>query len=156
MDILPARADQPLPERLEAVAAAWRGICAPLGIAPAACQGIGLSYPSVIDTAQARILDHFGKYGDASKFVRIWAATAVNLIHAYDPERLIFGGGIMGSGEMILPFIRDYVTRHAHTACGEVRVVPSQLGDQAALVACEWLVTEQILKGDSSDPIELR
>jgi glucokinase len=74
----------------------------------------------------------------------IWSATAVNLIHAYDPEILILGGGIMASAEAILPVIQDYLRRHAHTPWGEVRVVASALGDGAALAAGEWLLKERL------------
>lgn len=73
----------------------------------------------------------------------IWASLAVNLIHAYDPELLILGGGIMGSADVILPAVSDYVRRHAHTPWGQVRVSGSELGDNAALVAGEWLLMEQ-------------
>jgi len=73
----------------------------------------------------------------------VWSTLAVNLIHAYDPERVILGGGIMASAEVILPAIRQHIARHAHTPWGKVQVVASQLGDTAALVAGEWLVTEQ-------------
>ena len=76
--------------------------------------------------------------------LQVWGALAVNLIHAYDPERLILGGGIMGSAEVILPAVTDYVARHAHTPWGKVHVVASELGDQAALVAAEWLLEEQL------------
>jgi len=72
----------------------------------------------------------------------VWSSLAVNLIHAYDPEMLILGGGIMSSGDQILPAIADYVNRHAHTPWGKVRIVPSSLGDNAALVAGEWLLKE--------------
>jgi glucokinase len=75
--------------------------------------------------------------------LRVWSALAVNLIHAYDPEMLILGGGIMGSAGIILPAISSYVARHAHTPWGKVRVVASELGDRAALVAAEWLLAEQ-------------
>jgi glucokinase len=286
MDILPAASDQPLTDRLGALAGALRRVCDRAGVSPKDCQGVGISYPSIIDTAGARILDQFGKYGDASEFdmrawashefglplaidndarmaligewrrgagmgcdnlamitlgtgigaaaimngqvlrgahgqsgilgghltvraggrlcvcgnrgcaeaeastwalgqicrdagvpcqdasgreldyasifeqaaagvawavdirdrsLEIWAATAVNLIHAYDPEQVILGGGIMGSGHVILPYVEEYVARYAHTPWGRVRVTPSQLGDQAALVACEWLVKELCL-----------
>jgi hypothetical protein len=50
----------------------------------------------------------------------------------------------MGSADAMLPPIREYVARYAHTPWGTVEVVPSQLGDQAALLACEWLVNEQV------------
>ena len=75
--------------------------------------------------------------------LRVWATLAVNLIHAYDPEIVILGGGIMASADVILPAVSEYVRRHAHTPWGKVRVVASELGDQAALVAGEWLLHEQ-------------
>jgi len=75
--------------------------------------------------------------------LRVWSTLAVNLIHAYDPEVVILGGGIMASADVILPAVNDYVRRHAHTPWGKVSVVASELGDQAALVAGEWLLREQ-------------
>jgi len=75
--------------------------------------------------------------------LRVWATLTVNLIHAYDPELVILGGGIMASANAILPAVSDYVHRHAHTPWGKVRVVAGELGDTAALVAGEWLLREQ-------------
>jgi len=79
----------------------------------------------------------------------VWSSLAVSLIHAYDPEVLVFGGGVMASGEATLGPIRDHVRRHAWTPWGQVRVVASELGNRAALLACEWLVRNR-LSGDSS------
>jgi glucokinase len=73
----------------------------------------------------------------------VWATLAVNLIHAYDPEIVVLGGGIMASADVVLPFVRDYVGHHAHTPWGKVRVVAGELGDDAALAAGEWLLREQ-------------
>jgi glucokinase len=73
----------------------------------------------------------------------VWSSLAVNLIHAYDPELLILGGGVMASADEILPAVRQHVARHAHTPWGKVRVVASQLGDSAAMVAGEWLINKQ-------------
>jgi glucokinase len=75
--------------------------------------------------------------------LRVWSATAVNLVHAYDPEKLILCGGIMASADVIVPSMQSYVERHAHTPWGRVQVVPSVLGDDAALLACEWLQREK-------------
>lgn len=72
--------------------------------------------------------------------LEVWGALAVSLVHAYDPEILVFGGGILASGEAVLGPVREYVEKHAWTPWGNVRVVASELGDAAALVACEWLV----------------
>lgn len=76
--------------------------------------------------------------------IRVWSTLAVNLIHVCDPERVILGGGIMASADVILPAVTDYVHRHAHTPWGRVQVVPSALGDHAALVAGEWLLQEHL------------
>lgn len=73
----------------------------------------------------------------------IWATLAVNLIVAYDPELLVIGGGISGSAEVIIPTIQQHVDRYAPTQWGKVRVVRSQLGDAAALMAGEWLLRER-------------
>lgn len=74
----------------------------------------------------------------------VWSSLALNLVHAYDPELVILGGGIMAGAEVILPAVRGHLDRYAHTPWGKVRVVASELGDAAALVAGEWLVQEQI------------
>jgi glucokinase len=75
--------------------------------------------------------------------VSVWGSLAVNLIHAYDPEIVVIGGGIMAGADVLLPAIRGHIERHAHTPWGKVRVVASELGDDAGIVAAEWLVTEQ-------------
>lgn len=76
--------------------------------------------------------------------IRVWSTLAVNLIHVCDPEIVILGGGIMASAEVILPAVTDYVHRHAHTPWGQVGVVPSALGDHAALIAGDWLLQEHL------------
>ena len=45
----------------------------------------------------------------ADRCLRVWAATTVGLIHAYDPELVIVGGGVMKSAAQILPFLQAYV-----------------------------------------------
>lgn len=289
-EVLPANADQPLRERLAAVAEGFKTLCAAINIRPGDCDAVGFAFPSIVDTPGARIMDHFGKFDDASALdlrawardelglplaidndarmaligewqygagrgcrnvavmtlgtglgtsaviegrvlrglhgqagilgghltvryggrqcicgnigcaeaeastwmlnqlareqanfatsqltreplldyaavfrlakagdpcarelrdhsLRIWSVTAVNLIHAYDPEKLVLCGGIMASADVIVPAVQAYVKRNAHTPWGLVEVVPSALGDEAALLACEWLWQEQTAKG---------
>lgn len=66
--------------------------------------------------------------------LRVWGAAAVAAIHAFDPELLLYGGGVMQSGDAILPFIRNYVRDNAWTPWGTVRVRAAQLGNDAALL----------------------
>jgi glucokinase len=82
----------------------------------------------------------------------VWSAAGVNLLHAYDASHLILGGGIMAGAETVLPYVRRHVARHAHAPWGAVRVEPSQLGDEAALVGCEGLVRETLADGGASVP----
>jgi glucokinase len=88
--------------------------------------------------------------------LQTWSALAVNLIHVFDPERVILGGGVMGSAQFILPAVQSYVNQHAHTPWGKVRVVASELGDRAALLACEWLVREYLENAIENESVELR
>ncbi len=64
----------------------------------------------------------------------VWSSLTVSLIHAYDPEVIVFGGGVMRRQEAILPAIREHVERHAWAKKGSVKIVPSMLGSTAALL----------------------
>jgi glucokinase len=66
--------------------------------------------------------------------IGVWSALAVTLIHAYDPQIIVFGGGVMRRHEAILPRIREYVSRHAWAEPGSVKIVPAALGSSAALL----------------------
>jgi glucokinase len=72
--------------------------------------------------------------------IEAWSACAVNLIHAYDPEMVIIGGGVMKSADIILPEIRKWVNRYSWTPWGEVKIEKATLGDAAALYGMEGLI----------------
>jgi glucokinase len=99
----------------------------------------------------ANILDYAAVFAAAEKgdplavavktrSLDIWAALTVSLIHAFDPEIVVFGGGILSAGETVLEPIRRRVERDAWMPWGKVKIVRGTLGDDAALLACEWLV----------------
>ena len=69
-----------------------------------------------------------------------WSSGIVNLIHAYDPERVIIGGGLMRSADIILPFITSEVHKRAWTPWGKVTVVKAQDIDNAALLGIAFLL----------------
>lgn len=66
--------------------------------------------------------------------LEVWAAGITGLIHCFDPEVVVVGGAVMGSAAQILPFLEDYVHRHAWTPWGKVRVCAAELGGQPALL----------------------
>ena len=68
-------------------------------------------------------------------FARYLGAGIVSLIHAYDPDIVVLGGGIAGSSQQFLPTVQTYVDEHTWTyPRGGVRVKMAELGDSAALV----------------------
>lgn len=68
----------------------------------------------------------------------VWSTAIVNYIHAYDPQTVVIGGGIMKSKEVILPYIQQRVRSQAWCPFGEVEIIASQLEDRAALSAATY------------------
>ena len=68
----------------------------------------------------------------------VWAAGIVNYIHAYDPEKVVIGGGVMKSSDIILPYLRKKVYSLAWCPISKPEIVASELGDDAALLASEY------------------
>ena len=281
-ETIPAHSDRPLAERLPVIAETWRALAAKAGVSIAECDGIGISFPSIMHPETGRVLTHFGKYTDAPSLdlkawareefglplaidndartaligewqrgagrgcddlvmitlgtgigtaaisggrpmrgahgqacgvgghftlnhagdicdicgnigcaeyeastaslprliahapgfeqsalakeakrdyaaifrlaregdavsirlrdysLKVWGAAAANLVLAFDVSRVIIGGGIAKAPEAI-PAIRDHIHRHALTPWGKVEVLRAELGDDAALLGCEWL-----------------
>jgi glucokinase len=74
--------------------------------------------------------------------LNVWAVDAVGLVHAYDPEIIVIGGGVMKSAEVIIPYVERYVQKHAWTPWGKVRVRAAALGNNAALLGAVPLLLE--------------
>lgn len=79
--------------------------------------------------------------------LRVWSALAVGLIHSFDPDVLIFGGGVMASADVIVPYIQKHVEQYSWTPWGKVRIVPAELGNRAALLGAIPLLTQEGLHG---------
>jgi glucokinase len=74
-----------------------------------------------------------------ARAIEIWSSLIVNLIHAYDPERVIVGGGIMAGEAEFFRELERTVLERAHTPWGKVAILRSELGDAAALFGGEYL-----------------
>ena len=101
-----------------------------------------LRHAQVIDFANVFRLAAAGDACAASlktRAIEVWASLIVNLIHAYDPERVIVGGGIMAGEADFFPDLERRVLARAHTPWGRVSLVRSELGDAAALFGGEYL-----------------
>jgi glucokinase len=80
--------------------------------------------------------------GIRDRCIRVWSAGAVGLVHAYDPEVIIIGGGVMRSADVIIPVIQEYVSKHSWTPWGKVKVKPAELGNHAGLFGAVPLLSE--------------
>lgn len=71
----------------------------------------------------------YANQGDAlavklkDRCLKVWALCVINLIHAYDPEKVIFGGGVMKSSHIILPYIREMIDKHSWINSSDVALV---------------------------------
>lgn len=64
----------------------------------------------------------------------VWSALAVSLVHAYDPEILIVGGGVTAAGDDLFGPMADYLARYAWTPWGSVRLRLTECGEDAAVL----------------------
>jgi len=83
--------------------------------------------------------------------MNVWGAAIVTYIHAYDPQIVVLGGGIMKSENIILPFLRNYVDKYAWCPTQKVEITTSQLGDNAAVLAAEYCLINKIRKSESAN-----
>ena len=92
-----------------------------------------------------------GRAGDpvareaVSWFSRVLGAGLVTLVHAYDPDVIVIGGGMSTSADCFVDSVRAYVDEHAWTRPrGRARIEVSRLGPQAALLGAAVLATETV------------
>jgi glucokinase len=134
--------------------------CGAIGCAEAEAAGWSLptivkDWPGVSDSPLAKYPDVGFKevFGEAARGDRIavairdrclnvWAAAAVGLVHAYDPEVIVIGGGVMKSANVIVPYVEAYVKKHSWTPWGKVQVCAAELGNNGALLGAVPLLAE--------------
>lgn len=73
----------------------------------------------------------------------VWAALAVGITHAYSPQAILLGGGVLARAEEIVPGVQARVNRDAWTPGGAVTIMPAALGSSAALYAAIPLLKEK-------------
>jgi glucokinase len=76
--------------------------------------------------------------------MNIWSAGIVNLIHAYDPEIVVLGGGILNSREEIIPYIQKRVAQYAWCPWGKVQIKASELMDDAAILGITYCLSHSL------------
>jgi glucokinase len=139
-----------------------RCTCGSIGCAEAEASGwalplIAAAWPGFAESALARRkevgfkeLFEEAERGDSvalairERCLHVWAADAVGLVHMYDPEVIVMGGGVLKSASVILPYVQEYVSKYAWTPWGKVQVRAAELGNHAGLLGAIPLLTEKI------------
>lgn len=100
-----------------------------------------IGYRDLIEHSQA---------GDAvagdilARNVEFLGASFVNLTHAYAPTRIIVGGGLMRSADLMLPQLQTYVSQHVWSVGDPPTVVAAEHPETAALHGIHSLFTRSI------------
>ena len=76
--------------------------------------------------------------------MNIWSAGIINLIHAYDPEIVVLGGGILNSKEEIIPYIQQRVAQYAWCPWGTLQIKASELMDDAAILGVGYCLSNEV------------
>lgn len=75
--------------------------------------------------------------------VEVWGQAIVNLIHAYDPERVVVGGGVTARWDYLGPALQTVVGDRAWTPSAPVELVRASRPDDAALLGLLWLMNQK-------------
>jgi len=74
----------------------------------------------------------------------VWSAGIVNLIHAYDPEVVVLGGGVLSRADEILPYVTEKVHRHAWTPWGKVSIRATELHGDAGVLGVTHCLKDKL------------
>jgi glucokinase len=75
------------------------------------------------------------------KCLKTWSLGIINLIHAFDPEKIVIGGGIMESQHIILPHIHHMITNHSWVKHNPPELVAATHPQHAGLLGMYHLLT---------------
>ena len=68
----------------------------------------------------------------------------VNIVNIFNPEMIVIGGGVAKMGDLLLGPVRKMVAERAfRLSAGAVRIVPTQLGDDAGVLGAAVFAMEQ-------------
>lgn len=102
------------------------------------------------ETIDYRILIEDADAGDSlaqamfERSLNYWAASLVNLTHAYNPARIVMAGSIMNAAERIIPHMNKFLRRQVWTASDYPEVVVASHRETSALLGCRALFTHPI------------
>lgn len=71
--------------------------------------------------------------------IQYWGMACANLVSIFNPEKIIFGGGVFGPAARYIDRIYEEALRWAQpVSIRQVQFLPSQLGDEAGILGAAW------------------
>jgi glucokinase len=78
------------------------------------------------------------------------AITCINMLHTTEPKRIVFAGGMIAAGDVLLQRIRDYFDEHIWSIKKEsVEIVFATLGEDTGIIGAAALAEHTYGKSDS-------
>ena len=79
---------------------------------------------------------------------RILAVAVANLMHFFNPDRIVIGGGVAAAGDLLFRPLRDEVRRRTfHAASDACRIVPAELPGTAGIVGAAGVLKRTLRSG---------
>jgi glucokinase len=79
--------------------------------------------------------------------VGFWGMAVANLVSLFNPEKIIFGGGVFGPGRKLLDRINEEAKRWAQPiSMMQVKLQASKLGTDAGLYGAGWLALQALCR----------
>ena len=75
--------------------------------------------------------------------LKAWALGIINLILAYDPERVVMGGAIMNSKDAIIPFIDELIQKDTWINGHTIEIVAAEQVEHAGILGMAWLASKE-------------
>lgn len=77
--------------------------------------------------------------------IELWAMASANLVSLFNPQKIIFGGGVFGPAVTFIPAIEKEARKWAQpVSINQVRFEASALGPQSALYGAAMLAIEKV------------
>ncbi len=77
--------------------------------------------------------------------IEFWGITAANLVSIFDPEKIIFGGGVFGPAVQFIDAIYGEAKKHAQPiSIKKVSIEASALGNEAVLIGAGYMALTQV------------
>lgn len=76
------------------------------------------------------------------KCVKAWSLGIISLIHAFDPQRIVIGGGIMESHHLFFPEIRRMIATHSWLKDNPPELLPAAHPQTAGMLGMYYLLTQ--------------